>query len=104
MGDDQKWSYETRGKTTQKLYSRPFSKAYHDILNGQVERRMKQSIKTVGDFWLTCWIDAGQPDLNKLLLSAEAQEKLENEMKELEPSEGQAAPTLPQKPREHEGK
>ncbi len=103
MGDDQKWSYETRGRNTQKLYSRPFSKAYHEMLNGQVERRMKQSIKTVGDFWLTCWIDAGQPDLNKLLLSPQEQENLEKEMKELEPSEGQSAPTLPEKPREHEG-
>jgi hypothetical protein len=28
---------------------------------------MRASIKMVGDFWLTCWIDAGQPDLAQLL-------------------------------------
>jgi hypothetical protein len=37
------------------------------MLKNQVERQMRASIKMVGDFWLTCWIDAGQPDLGKLL-------------------------------------
>ncbi|HEX9958132.1 MAG TPA: integrase, partial [Fibrella sp.] len=35
-------------------------------LRGQVERQMRASIKMVGDFWYTCWVDAGQPDLKKL--------------------------------------
>jgi hypothetical protein len=38
------------------------------MLAGQVERRMRASIKMVGDFWYTSWIDAGQPDLNNLQL------------------------------------
>jgi hypothetical protein len=67
MGTDQKYSYEERNGVTTKVYSVPFSKAYHDMLNGQVERRMRASIKMVGDFWYTCWVDAGQPDLDKIL-------------------------------------
>ena len=31
-----------------------------------VARRMKSSVKMVGNFWYTCWVDAGQPDLNIL--------------------------------------
>ena len=32
-----------------------------------VEKRMAASIKMVGDFWFTCWADAGQPDVAELL-------------------------------------
>ena len=31
-----------------------------------VERRMRQSIFAVASFWYTAWVNAGQPDLNKL--------------------------------------
>lgn len=64
---DKKYAYEERGVSVVKVYSFDYSKAYHDRLNGMVERQMQRSIKSVGDFWFTCWIDAGQPDLNKLL-------------------------------------
>jgi len=43
-----------------------FSKAYHDKLNGQVERRMRASIQEVANFWYSAWIDAGQPKLEML--------------------------------------
>ena len=36
------------------------------MLSGQVQRRMKASVKMVGDMWYTCWINAGQPDLNQI--------------------------------------
>ncbi len=62
-----KYSFEQRGATLQKVYSRAYSKAYNTMLEGQVERQIRASIKMVGDFWLTCWIDAWQPDLDALL-------------------------------------
>ncbi|MEQ8244166.1 MAG: S1/P1 Nuclease, partial [Fulvivirga sp.] len=61
-----------------------FSKAYHDALNNMVERQMKKAVKMVGDFWYTCWIDAGQPDLKSLIdfeLSEEDLEKRKEELK-----------------------
>lgn len=67
FGDDKKYAHETRGGKTVKVYSQEFSTAYHDALQGMVERQMQRSIKLVGDFWYTCWIDAGQPDLNRLI-------------------------------------
>ncbi len=33
------------------------------MLDGMVERRLRLSIKTVGDLWYSAWIDAGQPVL-----------------------------------------
>jgi hypothetical protein len=63
---DKKYSYEQRGNTTIQTYSYEFSQAYHQMLSGMVERRMKKAIVAVGSFWYTAWVDAGQPDLSKL--------------------------------------
>ena len=62
----QKYSFETRGKQTIKVYSPRYSKSYHNMLSGMVERRMRSSVRMVGNLWYTAWVDAGQPDLNKL--------------------------------------
>lgn len=67
MADDRKYSSELRGNVNVKVYSRDFSKAYHSLLGNQVERRMRNSIKMVGDFWYTAWVNAGQPDLDILI-------------------------------------
>lgn len=69
FAEDKKYSFEQRGNATVKVYSKAYAKAYAKMLSGQVERQMRASIKMVGDFWYTCWVDAGQPDLDKLLLS-----------------------------------
>lgn len=62
-----KYSYEDRGATTVKVYSKNYSKDYHKALDDMVERRMRASIKFVGDMWYTCWVDAGQPDIDQLM-------------------------------------
>jgi hypothetical protein len=63
---DKKFSYEQRGGVTTKVYSYEFSQAYHSRMNGMVERRMRKAIISVGSIWYTAWVDAGQPDLDKL--------------------------------------
>ncbi len=65
--EDQKYSIEDRGFGVARVYSRDFSKAYHDMLDGMVERQMRASIKLTGDLWYTCWVNAGQPDLDCLI-------------------------------------
>jgi hypothetical protein len=65
--EDKKYAYEVRNRVNMRTYSVDFSRAYHDRLAGQVERRMKAAIKMVGDFWYTAWVDAGKPDLRDLL-------------------------------------
>jgi len=84
FSEDKKYVYEERGGVMVKNYSRNFSNAYHRMLNGQVERRMRSSVKMIGDFWYTCWIDAGQPDLNSLINSSI--DKKEDEIKETTPT------------------
>jgi hypothetical protein len=83
MGEDKKWTFDERNGVLIKTYSRDFSKAYHSMLKGQVERRMKTSVKMVGDFWYTCWVDAGQPDLNSLMDFEFSPEDLANEKQEM---------------------
>jgi protein tyrosine phosphatase len=63
---EQKFVLEDRNGVIMKTYSREFSTQYHQMLNHQVERQMRASVKMVGDFWFTCWVDAGQPNLAEL--------------------------------------
>lgn len=79
---DKKYSFEQRGRVTARVYSYEFSQAYHERMNGMVERRMREAIIAVGSIWYTCWVDAGQPDLNALKNTPVSQELLD-EMKEL---------------------
>ncbi|ELR69452.1 hypothetical protein C900_04984 [Fulvivirga imtechensis AK7] len=83
LGIDKKYSFETRGNVTVKVYSREFSQKYHEALGGMVERQMLRSVKMVGDFWYTCWIDAGQPDLDKLIDFEFTEEELQQRRLEL---------------------
>lgn len=85
--DAKSYSYEEKGRGTAKVYSRKYSESFHMMLNGQVERQMRSSIKMVGDFWYTCWVNAGQPILENLLDSKVTDEErlaLEEELKKWE--------------------
>lgn len=63
---DQKYSYEDRGTVTRKEYSKEYSAEYHNMMDGMVERRMRKAVISVGSFWYTAWVNAGQPDLAEL--------------------------------------
>lgn len=62
-----KYVLEKRGNKQVKDYSVGYSKAYQKMLNRMVERRMRSAILAVGSYWFSAWVDAGQPDLNKLI-------------------------------------
>ncbi len=61
--EDRKYAYEKRGRITMKVYSRNFSKTYSNMLDGMQEKRIRASIKSIGSYWYTAWINAGQPNL-----------------------------------------
>lgn len=63
---DSKYSFEKRNNIVVRQYSSAYTKAYNARLNGMVERRFREAIFAVASFWLTAWIDAGQPDLSTL--------------------------------------
>lgn len=73
LGVIQKYTFETRGTTLQKVYSQEYSLEYHKMLNGMVEEQLRASIKMVADIWYTCWIDAGMPDIDILLMDCKSQ-------------------------------
>lgn len=63
---DKKYSYESKGNTLMRTYSAEYTNRYDAMIKGQVERRMRASILMVGSLWYTAWVDAGQPDLDKI--------------------------------------
>lgn len=73
---DQKYSFEDRNGIVVRQYSSAFTKAYNEMMNGMVERRMRQSIFAVASFWYTAWVNAGQPDLKSLHNKELSQEDL----------------------------
>ena len=62
---DKKYSLENRGAKVMKVYSKEYTEDYDKMLNGMVERRMREAIITVGSLWYTAWINAGKPDLHR---------------------------------------
>ena len=79
---DRIFAHEMRGQATSRTFSRYFSLAIHKAMNGMVERQMQRAVKSVGDFWYTAWVNAGQPEMYKLenrALSASHRRKLESQ-------------------------
>ena len=80
---EKKYSFETRGKRTVKVVASNYARDYHKLLNGMVERQMRLSVKMIGDLWYTAWVDAGQPDLVKLMSYEPSAEELRQRKEEL---------------------
>lgn len=76
---DRKYAFENRGTVVMKTYSEEYSNAYHNMLNGMVERRLTQSIIKVGSYWYTAWVNAGQPNLNELMEKKPTQELIKED-------------------------
>ncbi len=64
---DKKYDTVKRNGKTYRDYSEAYALAYQKMLNRMVQRRIRSSILSVGSFWFSAWVDAGQPDLNKLI-------------------------------------
>ncbi|AII52186.1 zinc dependent phospholipase C family protein [Hymenobacter sp. APR13] len=95
MPDDKKYGFEERGNAgAVRVYSREFSREYHQRLAGQVERQMRLAQRLIGAFWYTCWVDAGQPDLDALPKqpSEKEQLRLAREAKDLQQAPQAAVP------------
>ncbi len=64
---DQQRAYVARNRTLIRTYSDAYSTAYHEALSGMVERRMRSSILSIGSFWYSAWVDAGQPNIRGIM-------------------------------------
>ncbi len=81
--DGKKFNFETKGRQTVKVVSEEYSRRYHEMLSGMVERQFRASVKMTGDIWYTAWVDAGQPDLKSLIHYKPSEEELEKRKQEL---------------------
>ncbi len=64
--DDRQYVMEDRGRSGARTYSRDYTAAYEAAMDGMVERRMNASIIVLGSLWYSAWVDAGQPDLDRI--------------------------------------
>ncbi len=80
---DRKYSFENRNGVIVKQYSADYCEAYNRMMNGMIERRLRESVFAVASFWYTAWVNAGQPDL-KNLSRKELSEQDRQEFSELE--------------------
>jgi hypothetical protein len=55
-----------KNKYNQPVHSYEYAKAFHDALNGMVERQLRGAVANTSNFWYTAWVNAGSPDLNAL--------------------------------------
>ena len=80
---DEKYGFETKGKQTARVVAAQYAGAYHELLNGMVERQMRRSVKTLGCLWYTAWVDGGQPDLHALMTYTPSEEEIRQRKEEL---------------------
>jgi hypothetical protein len=79
---DRKYTTMMRGNRKITDYSPAYCAAYNRALHGMVQRRMRLAILYTSSYWYSAWVDAGQPDLNKLIdkpLTLAEKEKLNKE-------------------------
>lgn len=80
---EKRYSFETRGNTTVRVYAEEYATSYHSVLKGMVETQMRASIKMTGDIWYTAWIESGQPDLRAMIHRTPSKEELEKNREQL---------------------
>ncbi|PPK99786.1 zinc dependent phospholipase C family protein [Parapedobacter indicus] len=75
---DRKFGYIERNHILIRTYSDAYARAYHGALAGMVERRMRGAIYSIGSFWYSAWVDAGQPDIRHLLADPPTSDSIPN--------------------------
>lgn len=82
--DSTKYRYQKRNGRDVRSYSRNFALAYAQRLQPSINRQAIRAANLVADFWYTCWVDAGRPDLTDLpgqKWDTAAQEKFQEEVR-----------------------
>jgi hypothetical protein len=80
---EKKFNFESHGKQTIKVFSLAYSRAYHRLLSGMVERQMCAAVLMTGSIWYTAWVDAGQPDMKSLINYEPSEEEIKKRKEEL---------------------
>jgi len=76
MPMDKIYCYEiNRNNKITPTFSDQFIITYNTRLHDMAQRRLRSSIFAVGSLWMSAWVEAGQPDLDKLIGKATPDEK-----------------------------
>lgn len=67
FSDSAKYRYQNRNGREVRSYSTAFARAYGLRIQKTVNDQALRAADLVADFWYTAWVDAGKPDLSKLL-------------------------------------
>lgn len=81
--DSTKYRYQNRNGREVRSYTSSFGRAYAKALEPMVNDQAIRAANLVADFWYTAWVDAGKPDLKKLLTKkrdASDENKLQEEL------------------------
>ena len=69
FSDSTKYRIQIRRGKEVKSYSTEFARAYSNRLGKTINGQLLRSADLIADFWYTSWVDAGKPDIGKLLTS-----------------------------------
>jgi hypothetical protein len=62
-----KYSYSKRKEVLTKQYALEYATVYHLQMNRMVEKQMRAAILSIGSYWFSAWVDAGQPTLENMV-------------------------------------
>lgn len=83
FSDSTKYRYQMRNGRQSRSYTSAFARAYGKALGTTVNDRLLASARLISDFWYTCWIDAGKPNLNDNTQKAKVEENKKTLRKEV---------------------
>lgn len=67
-----KYGYAKRNQEVTRQYAYAYARDYQQKLDHMVERQMRSAVRSIGSFWYSAWIDAGQPSLEHLQAAGHA--------------------------------
>jgi hypothetical protein len=70
LADSAKFRMQMRYGKMSRVYTPEFAKAYNKRLDNTVNQQLLKAAHLNADFWYTCWVDAGKPDLKSMVTKA----------------------------------
>ncbi|MFM9910415.1 MAG: zinc dependent phospholipase C family protein [Chitinophagaceae bacterium] len=67
---DTKFRMQVRNGREVRYYTTAFAKEYSRLLGASINIQLTQTANLIADYWYTCWLDGGRPDLGELLASS----------------------------------
>jgi len=84
--ENQQFCFDERLERTVRVQCPEYAEAYQNEMDGMVEQRMRDAVKSLGSVWYSAWIEAGSPDLSvweRIEIADDAeQKKLDEQYKE----------------------